>query len=588
MPNMTPPTLPNVAPDIFSTIDMQTLIQEYTTSKQYVELYTRDFVSLDNLVDGIPLNKEEGAPFVGDTTLAGLVRSIPRSSLKNLPIFAVMLNGSKNSLNALLLTYLLKKTSFNEDTFGKGLLSTMQIGNEQAFTHGYAPFLVATGSMYNDFGTTMRLLHYMDTYPEPGISDSNESGYHYVVANLTKGRVKKILKEALNNPNTSWNVPALQELLESDPKPTNYSIYQSTARQNKAGEDAGPTYPFITRYETGPFPTIVTFCDVLPDKPLRVIESKSKFGYPRVMYLVIDPAPQIPFGVSRVRLASPNQNIMNIYYGNIASMLLINSKPPIFKRGRFVKPVQLKAGAVWEALDATASAELKNLDNGSLAQFVEMAQQFAGQIQNIMGTPTGTINGGNNQFGFSKTAPGVQMQQSVKDDSTNQITKILENFLRQYALSALDVLLSEQTGDDVIIVDDETANAMNQVMPGAVGPDHKVPVNWESLYASVEEWSVEVEVSLSADELKDKKRADLQDMLVVLAQNAPELGPEAAQKVQEITNMLLEDKAPLTKPMNGGSQITAANPMQMPTTPMMPAPSVDQSGGLTQQPSVLR
>jgi hypothetical protein len=48
--------------------------------------------------------------------------------------------------------------------------------------------------MYNDFGTTMRLLHYTDTAPEPGITDSNESGYHYVVANLTPSRVRKILR----------------------------------------------------------------------------------------------------------------------------------------------------------------------------------------------------------------------------------------------------------------------------------------------------------------------------------------------------------------------------------------------------------
>ena len=550
-------------------VDMPALLDEFRLSTSYVEQYTRDFPELDNLVDGVPINKDPDSPFVGDTTLAGLVRQIPRASLQQLPVLSCMINGTKNSVPALLATYLLKKTAFNEDTFGKGLLSTLQIGAEQALTHGYAPFMVATGSMYNDFGTTMKLLHYSDTSPEPGISDSNESGYHYVIANLPPSRVRKIIEKAKANPDGSiWNIPALEEVLKSTPRAKSYSIYESDPRKNPSGEDAGPTYQLVTRYETGTDATTVTFCPEMTDAPLRVMDSRSKWGYPRVQYLVIDPAALTPFGISRVRLASPNQNLMNIYYGNIASMLLLNSKPPVLKRGRFVKPVQLKQGAVWETLDNNANAELKTLDNGALQSFVTMAQQFAAQIQNIMGSPTGTVNANSNQFGFSKTAPGVKMQQQYMDTSVNQITKILENFLRQYALVALDTLLSEQEGTDMVIVDDDTMNAINQVAPGTIGEDHKIEINWQRFYDAIEEWSVEVTVSLSPDELKDQKRGDLQDMLVVLAQNAQELGPEVQGKIQDIINMLMEDKTPLVKPM--GTDMTA--PAQgVPQIPQIPA-----------------
>lgn len=552
------PTLDN------SGIDMSVLIEEYTLSKSWVEQYTRDFQDLDNLVDAVPIIKDDEAPFVGDTTLAGLVRKIPRDSLQQLPVFAVTVNGSKKTIPALLCTYLLKKTAFNEDTFGKGLLSTLQIGAEQALTHGYAPFMVATGSMYNDFGTTMRLLHFSDTSPEPGITDANESGYHYVVANLTPSRVRKILRDAQANPDTAWDVAALQACLQLPPRAKEYSIYESSVKQNAAAESASPVYQFVTRYETGSGGTIVTFCPEYSDRPLRVLDSHSKWGYPRVQYLVIDPAALTPFGVSRVRLASPNQNLMNIYYGNIAAMLLLNSKPPIFKRGRFTTPVELKQGVVWEAQDPNATAELKTLDNGALQSFVQMAQQFASQIQNIMGVTTGTMNANSNTFGFSKTAPGVKQQQEAMDVSVNQITKILENFLRQYALVALDTLFSEQEGVDQLIVDDETMEAINQVAPGTIGEDHKIELNWQRFYAAIEEWSVEITVSLSKDELDEKKRGDLQDLLVVLAQNAEALGPEAVQKVKEVTNMLMRDKAPLVKPLSEQPAVAPMMPAEAP------------------------
>ena len=553
------------APTINTTgIDMHILLDEWRLSKSYVEQYTRDFIQLDNLVDGVALNHGKDTPFVGDTTLLGLVRSIPRDSLQQLPVFSVIINGTKNSIPALLATYLLKKTAFNEDTFGKGLLSTLQIGAEQALTHGYAPFMVATGSMYDDFGTTMRLLHHSDTAPEPGITDANESGYHYVVANLTTSRVRRILKAAQANPDTTWNIPGLEQVLQNSPRATNYSIYESAAKRNNAGEAMGPSYQFVTRYETGPSSTVVTFCPDYEEDALRTFDSRSKWGYPRVQYLVIDPAALTPFGVSRVRLASPNQNLMNIYLGNIAAMLLLNSKPPILKRGRFLKPVQLKQSAVWESLDQNANATLVEIDNGALKSFVTMQQQFAAQIQNVMGKTTGTLNGNSNAFGFSKTGPGVKQQQAAMDVSTNQVTKILENFLRQYALVALDTTLSEQEGEEMLIVDDETKNAINQLVPGAIGDDNKIKMVWQEFYAAIEEWSVEVTVSLSKDELDDKKRGDLQDMLVVLAQNADALGPEAQQKVKEITDMLMQDNAPLVKPMSLTTPTPAALPMGAP------------------------
>lgn len=550
-------------------INMQNLIDEFNLSQSYVAQYTRDFVTLDNLVDAVPLDPDDDTPFVADTTLPGLVRSIPRNSLQQLPVFSVAVNGSKKTIPSLLCTFLLKKTAFNEDTFGKGLLSTLQIGAEQALTHGYAPFMVALGMMFQDYGTTMKLLHFSDSSPEPGIQDHNETGYDYVVAHLTPSRVRKILAQAEADPETSWNTQGLRHILENSPKPTNYSQYQSQPRQNQAGEAAAPTYEFVTRYETGKGATVVTFCPEYPDAPLRVMESRSKWGYPRIMYLVIDPAALTPFGVSRVRLASPNQNLMNIYLGNIAAMLLLNSKPPILKRGRFTTPVQLKQNAVWETLDQNATAELKTIDNGALGQFPTFAQQIGGQIQNIMGGQTMTVNAGSKASGFSKTAPGVKQAQDYMDINTNQITKILENFLRQYALVALDTLFSEQEGTDFVIVDDETKDQMNAIEPGFVGDDNKVELEWEPFYEAIEDWTVDIDVSLSKDELDEKKRGDLQDMLVVLAQNAQEIGPDAVLKVKEITNMLMQGKAPLIKPLDTSAPV--APPMPGQATPAAPA-----------------
>lgn len=542
-------------------INVESIIEEWTKSKEFTDKYTTDFVELDTLADGIPLTHGKDSAYVGDTTIAGLVRSIPRSSMQQLPIFGVVVNGTKNSVTAQVATYLLRDRVFNEDTFGKGLLSTLQIGAEQALTHGYAPFMTAVGSMYNDFGTTMRLLHYEDIAPEPGIQDANESGYFYVRANLPKSNIEKILRRAQANENTSWDVIALQTLLENPPSQVDYAKYLPDSRNKSSTAQNSNTYEIITRYETGKGGRFVTFSPQVTERPLRVISNNSKWGYPRVQFLVIDPDALTPFGISRVRLASPNQNLMNSYYQNISSMFIINSKPPILKRGRFTKPVQLRQGAVWETLDQNAKAELVTLDNGALNSFVNIAQQMSSQIQNIMGAPAGTANGGTNTFGFSKTAPGVKMQQNYLDLSSSQLTNIMENFLRQYALVALDTYISEQSGDVKIIVDDEAKNAINRIAPDSIGDDNTIGIIWEEFYDSIKKWKVEIELSMGKDELDEKQRGDLQDTLTVLAQNSENLGPEVQVKIKEITDMLLEKTVPQSKRMSITPPIAAPIPL---------------------------
>ena len=197
-----------------------------------------------------------------------------------------------------------------------------------------------------------------------------------------------------------------------------------------------------------------------------------------------------------------------------------------------------------------------------------MAQQFSAQIQNIFGMPTGTVNGGTNAQGYSKTAPGVKMQQTAQDTSVNQITNILENMLRQYSLVALDTLLCEQTVDeedpeapneDTIIVDDEAKDELNRLVPNMIGDDNEYVINWNSFYGHIKKMSVEIELSIGKDELDEKKRGDMQDMLTVLMQNADPNDQETMGKIREIQDRLMEKAVPESKRMS--------------PTPPMPAPA---------------
>lgn len=551
-------------------INMQTVLDEFDRSQEFRGGFSKDFKNIDNLVDGIPITKEDGTPFVGDTTIPGLVRALPRDSLQQMPVLSVSINGTKRSLYAILSKYFLRTKIFNDNEFGMGVLSTLQVGAEQAFSHGYAPFLISTASEFGEFVIKIKLMDYQDESPEPGIQQGNESGYNYVQSMKPKSWVKKTLEKAKKNPNTTWNVEMLERLLAMEPEGTNYN--QSDARETAV---KGNAYQIVTRYENGVGSDFITFAPQLTGsaQPLRVMDSRSKFGYPRVLYLVIDPAPLSPFGVSRVRLASPNANLNNAYYQNTMRTLIMNSDPPVLQRGRFVTPVVFKRRAKWVTQDPNATAELVTMDNGNLNQFVSMTKQLSSQIQNIMGGAAGNSTGDANVFGYSKTAPGVKAQREDKTASSSQVTNILEHFLCLCGLVGLDTYISEQSGEDDINVDDEAKDEINRLFPDTVGDDNMITIDWDKFYEAIKKWHVEVELSVSKDDLEEKARGDMQDTLTVLGQNADKI-PGAAQKTAEIADRLLEKTIPESKRLpedpNATSSTIMTNPADMAAQGTMP------------------
>lgn len=550
-------------------------IKEWTNGKAWIDGFTRDFPELDNLADAVALSSSKKAPMVGDVSLASSVRQIPRASIQQLPTMSVEVNGTKLSVPALVCEFLVRRMVFNQDTFGAGILSTMQIGAESALTHGFQAAMASIGNIMNDFGSTMRLIHYNDIVIEPGVFDISDSSYGHVRTRVTRNGLKKILKAAKANPNTTWNVVALQELIDKDPQSDNLSRFVPQTRDNQGMSMYTDTYDIVTRYEYGPFGNICTYAgsDTNSAVSLREYKSKSKFGYPRINFLVIDPAQLTPFGVSRVRLASPSANYANIYLQSTAKMLLLNADPPVFQKGSFTTPITLKRGALWQTADPNAEVKLQELSNSTLTQFENVLNFVDNQIYAIMGVTPNNLPGGQQAGGAYQNKVSSTMEKSSSDMATTQVTNIVENFIRQYALTALDLFISEQVGETPLIVDDKCKNAINQLargefdkanpvdpmtgMPAAdpmtgmpaqfvptIGDDNVIVINWVDFYAGCKTWTVDIDLSMSGDQLEEKKRGDLQDMLTVSSQTADPNDPVARARKMALEDELLKDVAP--------------------------------------------
>lgn len=550
--------------------DISHLIAEYKKSRDFVHGYTSDFRDLDTISNAQYPRGSGKKPNVGDTTIAGATRQQMRRAVKQLPVVSIAINGSKQTKEAYVCRFLTNDRILNPTTFGKGFVNILRLGGRGAISRGFNAFQVKATKLYGEFGVQPALLHFSDIGIEPGVQDANLSSYSYVKTQYTPAKLKKIYKREKNNPRTTWNVKALKALLDAGPDGSGASEYAEWLIPSQLGSipDGAKTYDIITRYSSDVDEDTISFSCSLTQE-LRTVPNRSKFGYPRVLFLVIDPAELVPFGDSRVRLASPNQNLMMALRQNVAATWLYNSDPTVVKTGMFAGATALKAGGIMTTTDPNAKVSLLTLDTTTSQQYPNISQEIKGQILNMLGyNPSANLGA----IGQSKTGVGAQTQRMTMDEASQEITHIIEDFIKQYILSALDLYLSQQDGEDVIYVDDETKKDIEAVEPGLfTDPDNPnaLAINWNELYDHIKKIDVSVDTTISKDEFTDQKRADLQDALTVMKQTSDPNDPMAAAKASVVEDEFLGEAAPeLTQRLEMAQQEAQQQAMQAPPMPM--------------------
>jgi hypothetical protein len=543
-------------------------LQEWQRGKEYVDNAIRDFKRLDTIANA----QYEGAtgknPNIGDTTVAGIIRQIMRTAVKKIPHVSVGINGSESTSEAITCRFLVNDRILNPNTFGKGFVNTLQLGGRGSLSRGFNVFQVSATKMYGEFGIVPKLIHFNDFAIEPGVQEGSWSPYFYIRTKMTPGKLKNILaREEKKGAASTWNIQALKALIAAGPDSSgaaDYAEYVTPMEQSKIEANA-ETFDIMTRYSINREDDICTFSPGI-NQILREVPNRSKFGYPRTLFLVIDPAELSPFGDSRVRLASPNQNFLMALRQNVATTWLYNSKPTMVKTGLFTGATALKSGGVITSSDPNSKVTLLTLDTATSQQYPVISQEITKQIQTMMGMNPGTALGA---IGDAKTGTGAQAQKQGIDDAIQQITNIIEEFLRHYVTSALDLFLSEQEGDGVIYVDDLTREDIMRIKPDAF-PDPLNPnalaVNWEELYDYIKKIDIALDTTMSKEDWSNEKRADLQDAVTVVSQTTDPNDPQAVAKKKLLEDKLLDETAPELS--------TALN--NLPEAPAMPQPDLTQ------------
>lgn len=167
-------------------------LEEWQRGKASVDVATRDFKRLDTITNAQYEGASDKNPNVGDTTTAGIVRTIMRAAAKKVPSCLTAINGSESTVEALTCRFLVQDRILNPNTFGKGFVNILQLGGRGALSRGFNVFQVTATKMYGEFGVIPKLIHFNDFAIEPGTQDGSHSSYWYIRTKMTPSKLKNI------------------------------------------------------------------------------------------------------------------------------------------------------------------------------------------------------------------------------------------------------------------------------------------------------------------------------------------------------------------------------------------------------------
>lgn len=560
----------------------QQIQSEQEAAATYVGKATTGFYPIWCAVNGIPLSGQidDKRPYIADMSLAALSRKYPQNVIQKMPAMHAVANKLKHGAHTVILDYLLRNNVLNENTFGKSLMQKFWLAIEYAATYGFCPAYTPFRKKGNVYGAPLELVPYSDIGLTPYVIDANESDSYYITNWWSKFDIKS--KIAVASDTNGWIKDNLEHFLHN-------SAPENRANQDKTGtinlidesDSSFERYKVITKFERGIAGKPGKMTMVGGGKILRQQEIKSLTGYPRIMFLIIDPDWQRPFGRSRAKLAMPYWALNTSYMRSSAYMNEYNINPAKLIKGlRGKSKIELTPGNDIDAGDnPNADVRPITLETNTLMRAADLIQANTAAIQSVFGQISGSVGFGSGSNAGISRAPGwAKVQQAATDVDSNYSRRLLEDFIRQYAVNALDVIVSNYTGTETLLLDDEALTQIKnfEIQGMVIENDNEYQIDWDKFREGIKEIDVKVDYGSSVDESKDAQlQRETQALETIKSSGLVESGAlspvELGNMVRKATRGLTDDSAA------GGFDFEPQEPQQ---TMQMPAqgevPTSDQ------------
>lgn len=426
---------------------------------------------------------EGSTQYILRKTLADTIQRVPDGELET--------QYDKASKEHIFTRYIFENKVISSEYEGIDMMSNLTNAFKMSFIYAFAP--VRTGFEKDTDGDVrigFNLEQWSDVFINPDCKDIRRPEVVYFRQYMSRDDVEGLLTEDGSAVDSTYNADTIKYILDEDMFTARHAESEKLADRLK-GSTAISSVTLITEYRRGAS-EFVTFVPELKAVFRRVPNYDPRKGIPW-NFLVLEPDPDFPLGVSQVEFLLADQQFNDLFQTSAYKNLLLAMEPPIMVSGWETNPSSYKfePRKIWNlGNNPNSKVEPVKIDNAVLSGWSTTRESIAASMLRNLNVMDGQVAADMHASSYSKTAPGVQQQQENKSITVNQYQKRVEDFFSQWAVQALRMYINAMSGVHTLTVDEETRRRLFDIGEIDCIDGDKIEIDFSELSADMLEYRV--------------------------------------------------------------------------------------------------
>lgn len=426
---------------------------------------------------------EGSTQYILRKTLADTIQRVPDGELET--------QYDKASKEHIFTRYIFENKVISSEYEGIDMMSNLTNAFKMSFIYAFAP--VRTGfekDMDGDVRIGFNLEQWSDVFINPDCKDIRRPEVVYFRQYMSRDDVEGLLTEDGSAVDSTYNADTIKYILDEDMFTARHAESEKLADRLK-GSTAISSVTLITEYRRGAS-EFVTFVPELKAVFRRVPNYDPRKGIPW-NFLVLEPDPDFPLGVSQVEFLLADQQFNDLFQTSAYKNLLLAMEPPIMVSGWETNPSSYKfePRKIWNlGNNPNSKVEPVKIDNAVLSGWSTTRESIAASMLRNLNVMDGQVAADMHASSYSKTAPGVQQQQENKSITVNQYQKRVEDFFSQWAVQALRMYINAMSGVHSLTVDEETRRRLFDIGETDCIDGNKITIDFSELSSDMLEFKV--------------------------------------------------------------------------------------------------
>ncbi|MDP4225053.1 MAG: hypothetical protein Q8910_01590 [Bacteroidota bacterium] len=507
------------------------LINKYNNSVKWTTDWQKPFDEYERIA-GNKISKliDKNMPKVNDGSLAASLIETPMQVLPGMQTGKFKVTNKKIAwlpeiANMALRDVIIPNANTQASWFDKELMALYK-----ALKYGAQPRYNIFVSKEGYTGPDWTLPYIKHVKLEPGKFSVEDCNYLFLDVYFTEQDLKILVDKIENNQdvNTTWNLDNLKLLLAQGDKTKDTEDQNSSEKDKQVNTSGIKTTICFNRGVGAPF---YMFSKFLPEgELLREWPNPDPTGdLPITMQFCYETL-EGPFGIGRVELAGPTQNVLDFFTQMHVLATQIGLRPPKKVAGNTantnLNSIVFTPDAIWQTGDA--QVDVVDTSTKVYSLFANSIGLYKAQLQNLQGRTDASVSSDAGDPGFSKTPQGVKFQAARTNAQDNYLRGKADSASARMITKMINVYFATMSGADILEVAEEDKERLEKAGFFNDNPTDDIPslsevsIDYDELKAESESiFKFEYDPRPESDE--DEKQRWL-ELIDIYASN-PNLGP---------------------------------------------------------------